>query len=54
MGELGLSVPLVVRLQGNMAEAGRKILAESSLDITPVDTLKEAGETVVAAAKGGA
>jgi len=54
VGELGLSVPLVVRLQGNMAEAGRKILAESSLDITPVDTLKEAGETVVAAAKGGA
>ncbi len=52
--EMGLSVPLVVRLQGNMAEAGRKILGESSLDITPAETLKEAGETVVAAAKGAA
>ncbi|MDH4016653.1 MAG: ADP-forming succinate--CoA ligase subunit beta [Actinomycetota bacterium] len=52
--DMGLNVPLVVRLQGNMAEAGRKILGESSLNITPVETLKEAGETVVAAAKGAA
>jgi succinyl-CoA synthetase beta subunit len=52
--DLGLEVPLVVRLQGNMAEEGREILAGSNLDITPVETLKEAGETVVAAAKGGA
>ncbi len=52
--DLGLEVPLVVRLQGNMAEEGRAILAKSSLDITPVETLKEAGETVVAAAKGAA
>jgi len=52
--DLGLEVPLVVRLQGNMAEEGRAILAQSDLNITPVETLKEAGETVVAAAKGGA
>jgi len=52
--ELGVSVPLVVRLQGTMAAEGRKILADSDLDITPADTLQEAGERAVAAARGGA
>ncbi|MBW2383853.1 MAG: ADP-forming succinate--CoA ligase subunit beta [Deltaproteobacteria bacterium] len=52
--DLGIRVPLVVRLQGTMAEEGRKILAESGLDITPAETLQEAGELAVAAAKGGA
>jgi len=51
--ELEITVPLVVRLQGNMAEEGRAILSASGLDITPAETLKEAGELVVAAAKGG-
>jgi len=51
-GELGVTVPLVVRLQGTNAEQGRKILADSGLDITPADTLREAGEKVVAAARG--
>ncbi len=51
-GELGITVPLVVRLQGTNAEQGRKILAESGLEITPVETLREAGERVVAAARG--
>jgi succinyl-CoA synthetase beta subunit len=51
--ELEITVPLVVRLQGNMAEEGREILAGSGLDITPAETLKEAGEFVVKAAKGG-
>jgi len=51
-GELGVTVPLVVRLQGTNAEQGRKILAESGIDITPVETLREAGEKVVAAARG--
>jgi len=51
--ELALSVPLVVRLQGTMAEEGRAILAESGLDITPAETLQQAGELAVAAAKGG-
>ncbi len=49
---LGLSVPLVVRLQGTNAEAGRRILADSVLDITPAETLGEAGERAVAAARG--
>jgi succinyl-CoA synthetase beta subunit len=51
-GDLGVEVPLVVRLQGTNAEQGRKILAESGLDITPAETLREAGELVVAAARG--
>ena len=51
--ELGVEVPLVVRLQGTNAREGRKILAESGLDITSAEPLKEAGEKVVAAARGG-
>ena len=51
--ELELSVPLVVRLQGTMAEEGRAILAASGLNITTAETLQEAGELAVAAAKGG-
>ena len=50
--ELGIEVPLVVRLQGTNAIEGRKILADSGLDITPAETLQEAGERVVAAAQG--
>jgi succinyl-CoA synthetase beta subunit len=49
--ELGVSVPLVVRLQGTNADQGRKILAASGLDITPAETLGEAGQKVVAAAR---
>jgi succinyl-CoA synthetase beta subunit len=51
-GELGVKVPLVVRLQGTNAEQGRKILAESGLDITSAETLREAAEKAVAAARG--
>jgi succinyl-CoA synthetase beta subunit len=52
-GELGLEVPLVVRLQGTNAEQGRRILADSGLDITPAETLRDAGEKVVAAVRAG-
>jgi len=51
--ELGVEVPLVVRLQGTKAPEGRKILSDSNLDITPAETLQEAGEKAVAAARGG-
>jgi succinyl-CoA synthetase beta subunit len=50
--DLGVGVPLVVRLQGTMATEGREILAKSDLNITPAETLKEAGELAVAAVKG--
>ena len=52
--ELGVEVPLVVRLQGTKSVEGRAILAESNLNITAAETLKEAGELAVAAAKGAA
>jgi succinyl-CoA synthetase beta subunit len=52
--DLGVTVPLVVRLQGTKALEGREILAQSNLNITPAETLKEAGEAVVAAVKGAA
>jgi succinyl-CoA synthetase beta subunit len=47
--ELGLQIPLVVRLQGTNAAEGRKVLAESGLDITPAETFREAAEAAVAA-----
>ena len=50
---VGLTVPLVVRLQGTNAEAGRKILAEASLDIVSAETLQDAADAAVAAVKQG-
>ncbi|MBJ21662.1 MAG: ADP-forming succinate--CoA ligase subunit beta [bacterium] len=52
--DLGVEVPLVVRLQGTKSVEGRAILAASNLNITPAETLKEAGELAVAAVKGAA
>ncbi|MEE8580238.1 MAG: ADP-forming succinate--CoA ligase subunit beta [Myxococcota bacterium] len=52
VGDLGVAVPLVVRLQGTRASEGREILAKSGLNITPAETLTEAGERAVAAARG--
>jgi succinyl-CoA synthetase beta subunit len=52
--ELGVTVPLVVGLQGTNAAEGRAILAGSGLNITPAETLGEAGEKAVAAAKASA
>ncbi len=50
--EVGLKVPMVVRLQGtNMAE-GRNILAESGLQFYSAETMKEAAEKVVSLTKG--
>jgi succinyl-CoA synthetase beta subunit len=50
--ELGVTIPLVVRLQGTNAAEGREILAKTDLDITPAETLEEAGQKAVAAAAG--
>jgi succinyl-CoA synthetase beta subunit len=48
--QVGIRVPLVVRLQGTKMEEGRKILAASGLDIVSAETMKDAAEAVVAAA----
>ena len=52
--EIGLSVPLVVRLEGTNVELGKNILAESGLPITSADDLADAAEKVVAAVKEAA
>lgn len=49
--ELGLKVPLVVRLEGTNVELGKKILRESGLNITPADDLTDAAEKIVAAVR---
>jgi succinyl-CoA synthetase beta subunit len=48
--QLGLKVPLVVRLEGTNVELGRKILAESGLPIESASTMKDGAHKVVAAA----
>ncbi|MGE0407725.1 MAG: ADP-forming succinate--CoA ligase subunit beta [Amphiplicatus sp.] len=47
--EVGLEVPLVVRLEGTNVEKGKKILAASGLAITPADDLEDAAQKVVKA-----
>ncbi len=48
--ELGLNVPVVVRLQGTNAEEAKKILAESDVSIIPADGMRDAAEKAVEAA----
>lgn len=50
--EVGVEVPVVVRLEGNNAERGAAKLAESGLNIIAATSLTEAAEKVVAAAEG--
>ncbi len=47
--EVGLKVPLVVRLEGTNAELGKKILNESGLTIQAADDLDDAAQKIVAA-----
>ena len=50
--EVGVQVPVVVRLEGNNADLGRKVLAESGLNIIAASSLTDAAQQVVAAAEG--
>ena len=52
VSEVGVKVPVVVRLEGNNADLGSKMLAESGLNIIAAKSLTEAAQSVVAAAKG--
>jgi succinyl-CoA synthetase beta subunit len=49
--EVGLHLPLVVRLEGNNVEAGKKTLSESGLPILSASTLADAADKVVAAVR---
>jgi len=52
--EIGVQVPVVVRLEGNNADLGRKVLADSGLNIIAATSLSGAAEQVVKAAGGAA
>jgi succinyl-CoA synthetase beta subunit len=49
--ELGLTVPLVVRLEGTNVDLGKKILASSGLQIIPADSMKDGAQKIVAAVR---
>lgn len=52
--EVGLSVPLVVRLEGTNVEKGKEIMANSGIDIVSADNLGDAAEKVVKAMREAA
>jgi succinyl-CoA synthetase beta subunit len=50
--EVGLKVPLVVRLEGTNVEQGKAIISNSGLDVIAADDLKDGAEKIVKAVKG--
>jgi succinyl-CoA synthetase beta subunit len=54
VAEIGVKVPVVVRLEGNNAELGRKVLADSGLNIIAATSLTDAAQQAVKAAGGAA
>ncbi|MEZ5752903.1 MAG: ADP-forming succinate--CoA ligase subunit beta [Paracoccaceae bacterium] len=50
--EVGLKVPLVVRLEGTNVELGKKIINESGLNVIAADNLSDAAQKIVKAVKG--
>ena len=51
VSDVGVKVPVVVRLEGNNSELGRSILAESKMNIIAVSSLEDAAKTAVSAAE---
>ena len=52
--EVGLKVPLVVRLEGTNVELGKKIINESGLNVIAANDLSDGAQKIVAAVKGAA
>ena len=52
--EVGLKVPLVVRLEGTNVDLGKKIIKESGLNVLPADDLDDAAQKIVKAVKDAA
>ena len=50
--EVGLEVPLVVRLEGTNVEQGKEILIRSDVDVIAADDLRDGAEKIVAAVRG--
>jgi succinyl-CoA synthetase beta subunit len=51
---INIKLPVVLRLEGTNVEQGRQILKDSGLNFIVAETMKDAAEKVVAAAKGAA
>jgi succinyl-CoA synthetase beta subunit len=52
--DVGLKVPLVVRLEGTNVELGKKIITDSGLNVLPADDLNDAAQKIVKAVKNAA
>jgi succinyl-CoA synthetase beta subunit len=52
--QVGLNVPLVVRLEGTNAELGKKIINESGLNVIAANDLSDGAEKIVKAVRGAA
>jgi succinyl-CoA synthetase beta subunit len=50
--EIGVSIPVIVRLEGTNVDRGREMLKNSPLKITPATDLSDGAKKAVAAAKG--
>jgi succinyl-CoA synthetase beta subunit len=50
--ELGVPVPIVIRMEGTNVEEGKRLLRESGLNFTTADSMGEAAEKVVGLAGG--
>ena len=53
LNEVSVSIPIIVRMEGTKAPEARKLLADSPLEFLVAQTLEEAAELAVGAAKGG-
>jgi succinyl-CoA synthetase beta subunit len=51
--DVGLKVPLVVRLEGTNVDLGKKIIRDSGLNVIPADDLDDAAQKIVTAVKKG-
>ena len=49
--DVGLSVPLVVRLEGTNVDLGKRILSQSGLNVIPADDLDDAAQKIVTAVR---
>ncbi len=52
VSEAGLTIPLVVRLEGTNVDLGKKIIKKSGLNVVPADNLDDAAQKIVNAVKG--
>jgi succinyl-CoA synthetase beta subunit len=50
--ELGVPVPIVIRMEGTNVDEGKRLLAQSGMNFTTADSMDEAANRVVALAKG--